>query len=70
MPRYFFHINGSKDIVGEELADNETALHEATLISGDLFKSTVRALRPGLGWRLDVANEQQTTIYTIRVSAE
>ena len=43
MPRYFFNhlkalADGAEDIEGEELANDEAAWHEATLMLGDLAK--------------------------------
>jgi hypothetical protein len=41
MPRYYFNVHNvttRADDIGEELADDDAAWKEATLIAGELFK--------------------------------
>ena len=73
MARYFFNIHdegSDPDKEGEELPNNEAAWHEATLITGELFKDFAGKLRPGQEWSLEVTDERRNPLYFIRVSAE
>jgi hypothetical protein len=73
MPRYFFNVMGahaSVDDEGEQLADDETAWREATIIAGELFKNIDGRFRPGQSWSLEVADENKKPIYFIRINAE
>lgn len=76
MPRYFFNVHlraladDADDIEGEELADDEAAWHEATLMLGDLAKDIDGKFRPGQSWSLEVTDEDQRRLYFIHVSSE
>jgi hypothetical protein len=73
MARYFFNIHdegSDPDKEGEELPNNEAAWHEATLITGELFKDFAGKLRPGQEWSIEVTDERRNPLYFIRVSAE
>jgi hypothetical protein len=73
MPRYFFNVRygeeSYKDDVGEELADNVAAWHEATASAGQSIRDLDGRLRPGSAWCLEVVNEGGSTIYSIEVKA-
>lgn len=73
MPRYFFNVRygeeSYKDDVGEELADNVAAWHEATASAGQSIRDLDGRLRPGNAWCLEVVNESGSTIYSIEVKA-
>jgi hypothetical protein len=61
MPRYFFNTHGIRPItdeVGEELPDDETAWHEATIIAGQLLKDIDGKFRPDQEWALEVTDEE------------
>jgi hypothetical protein len=73
MPRYFFHAYGfrpSPDQVGEELRDDETAWHEATLVAGEIFKDIDGKFRPNQEWSLEVTNEQEKPLYRIQITSK
>jgi hypothetical protein len=73
MARYFFNIHhqgSDSDMVGEELANDETAWLEATRMAGELFKDIDGKFKPGDEWSLEVTDERRNPLYFIRVSAE
>jgi hypothetical protein len=73
MPRYFFnvHFQGhGRDLIGEELPDENAAWREATIVAGELFKEIDGKFQPGQEWQLEVTDEQQRRVYLIRVVAE
>ena len=73
MPRYFFHIHHDQphfDDVGEELPDKHAAWKEATVTAGQILQTLDGKLKPGLEWRMDVADETSRPIFTLRVIAE
>lgn len=68
MPRYFFHINGERphrDEIGEELADDGDAWHEAMGRARDIEDT----LRPGEAWRLDV-REGNFVVYVVTITTQ
>jgi hypothetical protein len=70
MPRYFFNVHGTRPLIdeeGEELADNEVAWREATIIAGEIFREIDGALRPGEVWTLEVADENRKSVYFIDI---
>jgi hypothetical protein len=72
MPRYFFDVSGSHpsdDPVGEELASDEAAWHEATLVAGEIFRDLDGKFRPGEQWCLKVTGEHHQPVYAIRINA-
>ena len=73
MPRYFFNvIHGDehfRDEIGEDLADNVSAWHEATASAGQSIRDLDGKLKPRTTWRMEVLNEAGQTIYTIEVTA-
>jgi hypothetical protein len=72
MPRYFFNIHGTRaglDEEGEELADDEAAWKEATIIAGELFRDIDGKFRPGQEWSLEVTDGQRHALYFIVIHA-
>jgi uncharacterized protein DUF6894 len=73
MPRYFFnvhHLQPGADDSGEELADDEAAWREATLVAGELFKDIDGGFRPGQEWSLEVTDEQWCPLYLITIKSK
>jgi hypothetical protein len=73
MPRYFFNMHGvrpSIDEEGEELADEEAAWHEATMVAGEIFRDIDGNFRPGQDWSLEVTDDQRKPLYMIQISAK
>ena len=73
MPRYFFHIIHERteiDDVGEELPDKHAAWREATVTAGQMLQGIDGKLKPGRGWRMEVTDEFQNTIYVLHIQAE
>ena len=73
MPRYFFHITHERteiDDVGEELRDKHAAWKEATVTAGQMLQGIDGKLKPGRGWRMEVTDEFQNTIYVLHIQAE
>ena len=63
-------VRPSVDEEGEELPDNETAWHEATIIAGEIFRDIDSRFRPGQNWSLEVTDEQRKPLYIIQISAK
>ncbi|KGT79494.1 hypothetical protein MA20_11365 [Bradyrhizobium japonicum] len=55
--------------VGEELADDEAAWHEATIYADDIFKDVDGRFRPGQEWSLEVTNRDRRPIYFISIGS-
>lgn len=73
MPRYFFNVHNvdpSIDDVGEELADDEAAWHEATIFAGEIFKDVDGRFRPGQEWSLEVTDKARKPIYFITIGSK
>jgi hypothetical protein len=73
MPRYFFHIIHERteiDDVGEELRDKHAAWKEATVTAGQMLQGIDGKLKPGRGWRMEVTDEFQNTLYVLHIQAE
>ncbi|MGO4513446.1 MULTISPECIES: DUF6894 family protein [Bradyrhizobium] len=73
MPRYFFHITHERteiDDVGEELPDKHAAWREATVTAGQMLQGIDGKLKPGRGWRMEVTDEFQNTLYVLHIQAE
>jgi uncharacterized protein DUF6894 len=73
MAHYFFDVHYERplvDEIGEELADDDAAWHEATVIAGELFSEIDGRFRPEMEWRLEVRNQQRAPLYVIRIHAE
>lgn len=73
MPRYFFHVTHERHkpgLEGEELPDKHAAWHEATVTAGQILQSLDGKLTPGRGWRMEVVDEFQNTLYVIHIHAE
>jgi hypothetical protein len=73
MPRYFFHVHHGDesytDEVGDELADDHAAWHEATASAGESLKDIDGKLRPGRDWRMEVTADGRGLLYVIEVRA-
>jgi hypothetical protein len=68
MPRYFFHIYHDRaelDREGEELPDKHAAWREATITAGQTLQGIDGKLKPGHGWRMEVTDEFQNTLYVL-----
>jgi hypothetical protein len=70
MPRYFFNMYGVRaftDDVGDELANDDAAWYEATLVAAQTFRDIDGKFRPDQEWRLEVTNDHQTPLFSIRI---
>ncbi|MGY3156584.1 DUF6894 family protein [Bradyrhizobium elkanii] len=70
MPRYYFHVHHGQtelDREGEELPDKHAAWREATVAAGHGLDVK---LRPQEDWSMEVVDEFQNPLYTLRISAE
>ena len=73
MPRYYFHVHHGQtelDREGEELPDKHAAWREATVTAGQILQGLDGRLRPQEDWSMEVVDEFQNTLYTLRISAE
>lgn len=73
MPRYFFHvIDGSsdRDAEGTELPDIYAAQDEAVRTSGEILRDVGAKFWDGSEWKLEVTDEQDQILLTLRFSAE
>ena len=73
MPRYFFHVHHGDqsyvDEIGEELPDDHAAWMEATSSAGESIRDLDGRLKPGTGWRMEVATDECGVLYVIEVKA-
>ena len=70
MPKYFFNVENippTMDPVGEELANDEAAWREATIVAGEIFRDVDGRLRPHQEWSLEVTNEAGKPLFLIQV---
>jgi hypothetical protein len=73
MPRYFFHITHERhepDLEGEELPDKHAAWKEATVTAGQMLQGLDGKLTPDRGWRIEVVDEFQNTLYVLHIHSE
>ncbi|MCS3892085.1 hypothetical protein M2171_001218 [Bradyrhizobium japonicum USDA 38] len=73
MPKYFFHVHHGHtelDEEGEELPDKHAAWREATVTAGQILQGLDGKLRPQEDWTMEVVDEFQNPLYTLRISAE
>jgi len=73
MPRYYFHVHHGQtelDREGEELPDEHAAWREATVTAGQILQGLDGKLRPQEDWSMEVVDEFQNPLYTLRISAE
>jgi hypothetical protein len=68
-PGCHHNVTPHPDDVGEELPDDATAWHEATIITGELFKDIDGKFQPGQEWSLEVTDDQRRSLYFIVISA-
>ena len=72
MPRYFFNVHYDShtyvDEVGEDLADDRAAWHEATGATGESIKDLDGKLRPGADWCMEVVDGAGHRLYQIVVA--
>jgi hypothetical protein len=73
MPRYFFNVHYDShthlDEVGEDLADDRAAWHEATSVAGQSIKDLDGHLKPGAEWCMEVVDDAGHRLYSIVVAA-
>ncbi|MCP3442252.1 DUF6894 family protein [Bradyrhizobium sp. CCGUVB14] len=73
MPRYFFHVTHKRyepDPEGAELPDKHAAWREATVTAGQILRGLDGELTPDHGWRMEVTDEFQNTLYVLHIKAE
>ncbi|RXH10591.1 DUF6894 family protein [Bradyrhizobium guangzhouense] len=73
MPKYFFHVHHGHtelDEEGEELPDKHAAWREATVTAGQILQGLDGGLRPQEDRSMEVVDEFQNPLYTLRISAE
>ncbi|MDA9519745.1 hypothetical protein XI06_05075 [Bradyrhizobium sp. CCBAU 11434] len=73
MPRYYFHVHHGQtelDREGEELPDKHAAWREATVTAGQMLQGLDGRLRLQEDWSMEVVDEFQNPLYTLRISAE
>jgi hypothetical protein len=61
-PSIFFNVHNVKiqaDEIGEELPDDFSAWHEATIIAGELFKDIDDKFQPGQELSLEVTDDKR-----------
>ena len=73
MPRYFFNVHNIPpkiDDIGEELPNDEAAWREATVYAGEVLKDVDGRIRPGEDWAFEVTDQNQSQLFSIRISTE
>jgi hypothetical protein len=73
MTRYFFHVRHGtldRDTEGIELPDQRAAWAEAVAACGEALKEMDGALKLPPEWRMEVADESDNTLFSLRISAE
>jgi hypothetical protein len=74
MPRYFFNIHDGEDIIdhdGTELLDLARAHSEAVVLAGRSIAEIGSSFwATGHEWRLDVTDERNKVLFTLKFSAE
>jgi hypothetical protein len=77
MPLYFFNFSRAPESKpspleneGLELLDDDAAWQEATTACGEKLREINGSLRPGDGWKMDVADAGRKTIFTLRFTTE
>ena len=72
MPKFYFHVHDgtdSRDPVGINLPDVESARAEAITAAGEMLRDLGRRVIAD-EWRMEVANETGRTVLTLRFRAE
>jgi hypothetical protein len=74
MPKFFFSVShGDRRSLSEEaidLDDERAAWKEATTACGEILRDLDGKLRPNEEWRMDVNNENQELIFSLRLIPE
>ncbi len=74
MPRYFFDIQqdgrSDPDDLGTELPDIYAVQHEAVRASGEMLRDMGAKFWDVSAWAMEVRDEQQRLLFTLRFSAE
>jgi hypothetical protein len=73
MPRYFFHVRDSVDIIdneGTDFTDPDAARAEAVVAAGEMLRDVGGRFWQRPEWRLWVTDETGHTICALRFSAE
>ncbi|GEO19055.1 DUF6894 family protein [Microvirga aerophila] len=73
MPRYFFHVTDgyfTRDTEGTELPDIYAAQDQAIRTSGEILRDMGAKFWNGTNWKLEVADEHDQILFTLRFSAE
>jgi Domain of unknown function (DUF6894) len=73
VPRYFFHVRDSKEIIDKEgllLSDPDEARMQAVVAAGEMLKDFARKFWTGTEWRMWVTDETGKTVCALRFAAE
>ena len=73
MPRYFFHVHDSVDIIdneGSDFTDPDAARAEAVVAAGEMLRDVGGRFWKRPEWRLWVTDETGHTICALRFSAD
>jgi hypothetical protein len=73
MPRYFFHVHDSREIIDNEgvvLAGPGQARVQAVIASGEMLKEFGREFWNGTEWRMWVTDEAGATVCSLKFFAE
>ena len=73
MPHYFFNLRHTvleMDHQGLELVDDHAAWGEATKTLGEILRDLDGKLLPGPEWRLEVSNDRDEALFSLRFQAE
>ena len=71
MPRYFFHVHDSHDVIdaeGSHLEGPEAARAEAVTAAGEMIRDLGGRFWSGSDWSMRVVDEDDRTICTLRLS--
>jgi hypothetical protein len=71
VPRYFFHVMDGKAIIddtGMELDSMHEVRHQAIRTAGEILSEGI-ASWSGVTWRMSVADESGTVVYSVEFSA-
>jgi hypothetical protein len=73
MPRYFFHVHDSTEVIDREgtiLAGPEEARVQAVIAAAEALKDFATQFWNGAEWRMWVTDETGATVCALRFSAE
>ena len=73
MPRYFFHVHDSVDMIdqdGTEFPNREEARAEAVVVAGEMLRDVGGKFWNSPDWRIWVTDEAGQTVCALNFSAE